>query len=109
MSIRQIFAHVFACENKVSDTTFSEFSEISRISTNFPERKNLPKKLETETSPKGLEFAPKLQDFASLIMYFSTQSDKYSMIYSPLKIKFLGQQLQNFQTKFDEISFEKLS
>ena len=39
MSIRQIFAHIFASENKVSETTFSEFLEICEGYKDLPKRK----------------------------------------------------------------------
>ena len=35
MSIQQIFAHIFATENEVSESTFSEFLEISRTYKKF--------------------------------------------------------------------------
>ncbi len=69
----------------------------------------MPKQLEIEILPKRLDYATKLQNFTVLAMYFSSQTDKYSIIYPSLKIKFLGQQFQNFQTKFVENSqVEKL-
>ena len=44
ISIRQIFDYISASENKVSEATFSEFSEISRKPTNLPEAKNVLEK-----------------------------------------------------------------
>ena len=97
MSIRQIFAHIFASENKVSETTFSEFSEISRHSRNFPETENRRKYLEFEFVLTCLWCVTKLVNFTSLTIHFSSQSDKYSLIFSPLKIKFFWRQFQDFQ------------
>ena len=86
-----------AFENKVSETTFSEFSKISRNSTNFPEPENVLEMNEFEVVSKRLECVTKYEKFTSLTIHFSSQSDKYSTIYSPLKIKFFWRKFQNFQ------------
>ena len=100
ISIRQIFDHISAHENKVSEATFSEISPIQEISMH---PKNVLKYMENEVCPKGLEYATKLQHFTFLTVYFSSQSDKYSIIYLPLKIKFLRQHFQKF------LEFKKFS
>lgn len=59
--------------------------------------------------PKRLEYVTKLEKFTSLTIHFSSEFDKYSILYPHLKINFL-EQLHNFQTKFGENSwFEKLA
>ena len=96
ISIRQTFAHIFASENKVSETTFSEFSEISRHSRNFPETENRRKYLEIEFVLTCLWCVTKLVNFTSLTIHFLSQSDKYSTSYTPLKLKFFWRQFQDF-------------
>ena len=46
-------------------------------------------KLQVEVLFKRLKHATKVQNFTSLTMYFSSQSNKYLINYPPLKIKFL--------------------
>ena len=52
---------------------------------------------EFEFVTKRLECVTKHEKFTSLTIHFSSQSDKYSTIYSPLKIKFFWRKFQNFQ------------
>ena len=54
-SIRQILDYISASENKVSETTFSKFSEISRKSTNFPIAKNVGEKSRIWVCTKTVE------------------------------------------------------
>ena len=57
--------------------------------------------------PKRLEYVTKLEKFTSLTIHFSSKFDKYSILYPHLKINFLEQQFQNFQTKFGENSWSE--
>ena len=96
MQIRQIFDHIKSSENKVSLTPFSEFSKISWILTKFPGSEYFLKLKENELFPKRLQTGPKLQILTFLTIHFSFRSDKYSIIFKPLKIKFLWHQFQHF-------------
>ena len=46
---------------------------------------------------KHRQTTPKLQNLSYLTIHISAQSDKYSIIYLPLKIKFLRQHFQKFR------------
>ena len=108
-SIRQIFDHIFASENKVSEATFSNFLEISRKSRKFAGTEIVPKKLEMRILNKQLETVAKVLVFTSPAIHFSSQSGKYSNIFPPLKIKFLKQHFQNFQNFLKSSEFPKTS
>ena len=60
ISIRQIIDHIFASENKVSEATFSNFSEISPKSRNFAGTENVLKKREIGIHPRHLETVTKI-------------------------------------------------
>ena len=55
ISIRQIFDNICASENKVSETTFSEFSEISQNSRNVSWPRDALIKLKIEVSANHLQ------------------------------------------------------
>ena len=50
-----------------------------------------------EFVPKRLECVAKYEFLPSLTIHFSSQSDKYSIIYSHLKIKFFRRKTENSQ------------
>ena len=74
----------------------SEFSEISWNSTKFPGLEYLLKTKKIELFQKRLETGPKLQLLTFLTIHFSFKSDKYSIIFKPLKIKVFWHQFQHF-------------
>ena len=64
--------------------------------TKFPGSEYFLKLKENELFPKRLQTGPKLQILTFLTIHFSFRSDKYSIIFKPLKIKFLWHQFQHF-------------
>ena len=71
--------------------------KIKFLKQHFHKIQNVLEKVESELVQKRLECVTKLEILNSLTIHFSFKSDKYLIIYSPLKIKFFSTKIQIFK------------